>query len=50
MGDPFDSLRRDISDLGYILGDTLVEQEGPALLELEEAIRGLAKLRRRRDR
>ena len=28
MADPFDALRRDISDLGHILGDTLVEQEG----------------------
>lgn len=50
MADPFDALRRDISDLGHILGDTLVEQEGPALLELEEAIRGFAKTRRKRDR
>ena len=50
MADPFDALRRDISDLGHILGDTLVEQEGPGLLALEEAIRALAKLRRKRDR
>ncbi len=50
MADPFEALRRDISDLGHILGDTLVEQEGPGLLALEEAIRALAKLRRKRDR
>ena len=50
MADPFDELRRDISDLGHMLGDTLVEQEGPALLALEESIRALAKLRRKRNR
>lgn len=50
MADPFESLKRDISELGHVLGDTLVEQEGIALLELEEAIRTLAKLRRKRDR
>src|SRR6478672_9360156 len=50
MADPFDALRRDISDLGHILGDTLVEQEGRALLDLEESIRALAKTRRKRDR
>jgi phosphoenolpyruvate carboxylase len=50
MATPFDSLRRDISDLGHVLGDTLVEQEGAALLELEESIRALAKTRRKRDR
>jgi len=48
--DPFDRLRRDISALGQILGDTLVEQEGIALLELEERVRALAKERRRRGR
>ena len=41
MTDPFDALRRDISDLGHTLGDTLVEQEGTDLLELEESIRAL---------
>jgi phosphoenolpyruvate carboxylase len=50
VADPFDALRRDISDLGHILGDTLVEQEGKPLLELEEAIRALAKERRKRGR
>jgi phosphoenolpyruvate carboxylase len=50
MADPFDALRRDISDLGHILGDTLVEQEGRALFDLEESIRALAKLRRKRNR
>ncbi len=50
VADPFDALRRDISALGHVLGDTLVEQEGKALLELEEEIRSLAKARRKRDR
>ncbi len=50
MADPFEALRRDISALGHLLGDTLVEQEGPALLELEESIRALAKERRKRGR
>ncbi len=50
MSDPFDALRRDISDLGHVLGDTLVEQEGTGLLELEESIRALAKTRRKRNR
>lgn len=48
--DPFDRLRRDISWLGQILGDTLVEQEGLSLLELEETVRALAKERRRKGR
>ena len=34
MADPFDALRRDVSYLGRILGDTLVEQEGSELLDL----------------
>ena len=50
MAEPFDALRRDISDLGHMLGDTLVEQEGKELLALEEEIRGDAKERRKRDR
>lgn len=50
MADPFEALRRDISALGHLLGDTLVEQEGTALLELEESIRALAKERRKRGR
>lgn len=41
--DPFDPLRRDVSRLGHLLGDTLVEQEGRAFYELEERIRALAK-------
>lgn len=49
-GDLSEALRRDISTLGHILGDTLVEQEGIALLELEETVRALAKERRRRGR
>ncbi|MBX3192778.1 MAG: phosphoenolpyruvate carboxylase, partial [Labilithrix sp.] len=50
MSDPFDALRRDVSELGHVLGETLVEQEGPALLELEEQIRALAKERRKKGR
>lgn len=48
--DPSDALRRDISTLGHLLGDTLLEQEGPALYELEETIRALAKERRKKGR
>jgi phosphoenolpyruvate carboxylase len=43
-------LRRDISGLGRLLGETLVEQEGKELFDLEEAIRTLAKRRRKRNR
>ncbi|HEY8078444.1 MAG TPA: phosphoenolpyruvate carboxylase, partial [Labilithrix sp.] len=50
MPDPFDDLRRDVSHLGRILGEVLVEQEGLELFELEERIRALAKERRRRGR
>ncbi len=46
MSDPFDSLRRDVDYLGHILGDTLVEQAGPALLTVVEEVRALAKARR----
>ncbi|MDF2697340.1 MAG: Phosphoenolpyruvate carboxylase [Labilithrix sp.] len=49
MALPFDSLRRDVSYLGRILGDTLVEQEGKELLDLEETIRALAKARRAQE-
>ena len=49
MALPFDALRRDVSYLGRILGDTLVEQEGKGLLDLEETIRALAKARRAQD-
>lgn len=44
--DPFDALRRDVTYLGHVLGDTLVEQEGPELLAVEEEVRALAKARR----
>ena len=49
MALPFDALRRDVSYLGRILGDTLVDQEGKELLDLEETIRALAKARRAHD-
>ncbi len=44
--DPSDLLRRDVSMLGHLLGDTLVEQEGRDFFDLEERIRALAKKRR----
>ncbi len=50
MRAPADALRRDISHLGRLLGDTLVEQEGSDLFELEERIRALAKRRRKERR
>lgn len=46
MADPEGALRQDVNALGHLLGETLVEQEGAELLELEEAIRTLAKERR----
>jgi phosphoenolpyruvate carboxylase len=39
-------LRRDVSFLGKLLGEVLVEQEGEAFLQLEEQIRDAAKQRR----
>jgi phosphoenolpyruvate carboxylase len=48
--DPFEPLRRIVSYLGHLLGDTLVEQEGAALFEVEERIRSLAKARRAEPR
>ncbi len=48
--EPSDALRRDVRELGALLGETLVEQAGAKLLELEEAIRALAKERRRGTR
>ncbi|MGO8998196.1 MAG: phosphoenolpyruvate carboxylase [Polyangiaceae bacterium] len=46
--DPFEPLRRDVSALGRILGEALIEQEGSAFFDLEERIRGLSKDRRAR--
>ena len=42
---PLPLLCRDVSTLGRILGQTLVEQEGAALFDLEEEIRAMAKAR-----
>ena len=50
MSGPFDALRKDVSFLGRLLGETLVEQEGAALLDIEEHIRALAKERRSKHR
>ena len=44
--DPTEALRRDVSALGHALGETLIEQEGRDLFDLEERIRKLAKARR----
>ena len=44
--DPFEPLRRDVSALGRILGEALIEQEGRAFFDLEERIRALSKQRR----
>jgi phosphoenolpyruvate carboxylase len=44
--DSFDALRRNVSELGRVLGETLVEQEGRELFDLEERVRGMAKARR----
>jgi phosphoenolpyruvate carboxylase len=46
MEEPTDSLRRNVSFLGSILGETLITHEGPEFFVLEERIRSLAKARR----
>jgi len=51
MTEPTDPLRRNVSFLGSILGETILEHEGREVYDLEETIRGLSKSRRasRRD-
>jgi phosphoenolpyruvate carboxylase len=44
--DPFEPLRRDVSALGRILGEALIEQEGRDFFDVEERIRALSKQRR----
>jgi phosphoenolpyruvate carboxylase len=44
--DPSEPLRRDVSALGRILGEALIEQEGRAFFDLEERIRAMSKERR----
>jgi phosphoenolpyruvate carboxylase len=44
--DPLEPLRRDVSALGRILGEALIEQEGRPLFDLEERIRAISKQRR----
>lgn len=46
MSETNDPLRRNVSFLGTILGETIRENEGLALYDLEEAIRTLSKARR----
>ncbi|MCB0128480.1 MAG: phosphoenolpyruvate carboxylase, partial [Caldilineaceae bacterium] len=41
--DPQDRLRSTIRFLGNLLGETIIEQEGQAIFDLEEEIRNLAK-------
>ncbi len=41
--DPQDRLRSTIRFLGNLLGETIIEQEGQAIFELEEEIRNMAK-------
>ena len=48
ISDPSEALRRDVTYLGRVLGDTLVEQESPELLAVVEDVRALAKARRGR--
>ena len=50
MADRFDALRKDVSYLGRVLGDTLLEQEGERLFDVEEMIRALSKERRAGER
>lgn len=42
-GQPASPLRRDVRFLGHILGDVLVQQGGPELLETVEKIREMTK-------
>ena len=48
--DRFEALRKDVSYLGRVLGDTLLEQEGERLFDIEEMIRALSKDRRNGER
>lgn len=45
----YSALRRNVSFLGRLLGDTIAEAEGPEVLELVETIRGLSKAARDGD-
>lgn len=47
--EPQDQLRATIRFLGKLLGETIIEQEGRALFDLEETIRGMAKAWRAGD-
>ncbi|MYI36875.1 MAG: hypothetical protein F4118_10680, partial [Acidimicrobiaceae bacterium] len=49
LGELDSALRGDIRRIGAQLGDTLVRQHGPGLLERVEQVRGLARGLRRSD-
>ncbi|MYH93373.1 MAG: hypothetical protein F4126_06610, partial [Acidimicrobiaceae bacterium] len=49
LGELDSALRGDIRRIGVQLGDTLVRQHGPGLLERVEQVRGLARGLRRSD-
>jgi phosphoenolpyruvate carboxylase len=47
--DPHAALRRDVRELGALLGETLREQEGPKLFDMVESVRTLSKRARAQE-